>query len=185
MSTRTSQRDGCCSQTTLCSSCHYHQYLLHYSCYPQWAVIAFFTLHSYIQDFSVAGRSKASDLVPLQSPCYRVICLFFLLDQRESRSFKAAIKQEHKATQSVCWRGQPQQSQQGTLLRIRKHSSFFKEVAVFHTQKSQRHLAQDAGYIPKGLLRSPASSSSSRHPWATECSRGWLPGMDLRGCWQL
>lgn len=72
------------------------------------------------------------DIAVSMPPCF----LFFFPDQREGGNFKAAVKRENKAAESVCQGGQPWQSQQGTSLRIRKHSSFFKQVAAFHTQST-------------------------------------------------
>lgn len=90
-----------------------------------------------------------------------MLFVFFFFLTREGGNFKAATKQENKAAQSVCQGGQPWKSQHGTLLRIRK--LFLQAGGCISCSKSPCHLTQDLGYIPKGLLRSLVSSSSSWH----------------------
>lgn len=88
----------------------------------------------------------------------------FLPDHREGGNFKAAIKQENKAAESVCQGGQPQQSQQGTLLRIRKHSSFFKQVAAFHTQSPNVISSRMRDTSPKGFSEAQCPAAAPGTP---------------------
>lgn len=60
--------------------------------------------------------------------------------------------------------GRPdQQSQQGTFLRIGKHSSFFKQVAVFHTQSPNDLSPRTRDTSPEGFSEAqcPAAAPSS------------------------